>query len=245
MAHRQKNLLEAFSASAAAEKSESERASGSSAAGGPFAPEAPPPEAPPRVERPQLPPRKPSLSETLMHPENRGGLLVLVALGLTLAFLAGRATVSRVAAKEGGSPAATESEHARASLPTPDLETAPGGDEGGRPEQELSQEPSSPAERALLDPENRYTIKLVEYGSGDRDAELAWEAFDYLEEQGLPAAILGRGKRLFIVLGAAPRSADLDDLVEIAKTMNGPPPRSKKAEFFDAYVDKIDKFIDR
>ena len=57
--------------------------------------------------------------------------------------------------------------------------------------------------------------------------------------------MLERGKRLFIVLGAAPRQVDLDDLLMRAKTMNGPPPRSVKAEFSDAYVDKIDKFFER
>ena len=42
-------------------------------------------------------------------------------------------------------------------------------------EPELSQEARTPAERALLDPENRYTIKLVEYSNSERDEELAWE----------------------------------------------------------------------
>jgi hypothetical protein len=241
MAHRQKNLLEAFNASAAIEKSESDHTPDSSAAGGPFAPEAKPATqaAPPALLTDEV---KPSLVETLLHPENRGGLLVLVALGLTLAFLAGRASVGRVEAEESSTPVASrEPEKARATLPSPS--GSPAAEAPAEPE--LSQEAQTPAERALLDPENRYTIKLVEYSNSERDEELAWETFYYLEDQGLPAAVLGRGQRLFIVLGAARQQAELDDLLQQAKTMKGPPPRNKKAEFFDAYVDKIDKFIQR
>ena len=235
MAHRQKNLLEAFNASAAIEKSESERTSDSSAAGGPFALE-----TQPAVQ--SAPDVKPGLAESLLHPENRGGLLVLAGLGLTLAFLAGRASVRRVEAEEDPAlPGTRAPEQVRAALPTPGA--APATQATAEPE--LSQEPRTQAERALLDPENRYTIKLVEYSNSERDEELAWEAFYYLEDQGLPAAVLGRGQRLFIVVGAARQQAQLDDLLQRAKTMKGPPPRSKKAEFFDAYVDKIDKFIQR
>ena len=50
---------------------------------------------------------------------------------------------------------------------------------------------------------------------------------------------------MFIVIGAASKQADLDELLKSAKTMNGPPPRNREAEFSDAYVEKIDNLYER
>jgi hypothetical protein len=105
---------------------------------------------------------------------------------------------------------------------------------------EVDREPGTPHERALLDPVNRYTVKLVEYRKG-RDDDAALTTLAYLLEQGLPAVAQVQGGRLFILLGAAPTQADLDDLLETAKTISGPPPLSKPAEFADAYVVGIDR----
>jgi hypothetical protein len=233
MAHRQKNLLEAFQASSAVEKATSGEKD-EAAAGGPFAPDAP------QLEDPELTAEKPGISETLLQPENRGGLLILLGLGLTLAFLAGRASKGAVAAAEDDDePAAAEIERAAVSPHVVPVAPGAGPVDSPEPEPELSA-----AEVALVDPLNRFTIKLCEY-EVDQDEDFAWANFHYLEDLGLPVAMLQRGKRLFVVIGAAAKQADLDELLMQAKTMAGPPPRSKKAEFSDAYVVMIDSVLDR
>ena len=86
MVNRQKNLLEAFTASANAEKAASEDPTvQGSPSGGPFAP------SPSRDDH--LEPRG-TLTDTLLHPENRGGLFALFGVLVTLAFLAGLVCVA-------------------------------------------------------------------------------------------------------------------------------------------------------
>jgi hypothetical protein len=226
--NRQKNLLEAFTASANAEKAASEdpapTGSGGSPSGGPFA------EPSARRERPGAP--RGSLADTLLHPENRGGLLALLGVLLTLAFLGGRMSAGR-------------GERSVVAAPEPEAAPVePAAREPLAPAAAEAQTPVSEAEKALADTRNKYTIKLVEYASG-RDEDLAWNTLNYLEGLGLPAASLYKGKRMFIVLGAASKQADLDELLKRAKTMNGPPPRNREAEFSDAYVEKIDNLLER
>jgi hypothetical protein len=239
LVNRQKNLLEAFTASANAEKAASEdpapTGAGGSPSGGPFA------EPASRRERVDAP--RGSLTDTLLHPENRGGLLALAGVLLTLAFLAGRISrggdAAPPVAAAGPAPAGAK----LAGEPGAPPPLAPAAQQP-RGEPQEAQVPLSAAEKALADTRNRYTIKLVEY-TKDQDEDLAWNTLNYLEGQGLPAAALYRGERMFIVLGAAAKQAELDELLERAKTMNGPPPRNRAAEFSDAYVEKIDNLYKR
>jgi hypothetical protein len=243
MAHRQKNLLEAFSASAAVDKAAAADEDGLAPAPAPEvagarkATDAEPRPAPPLLDTELSAP--PGVVQTLLQPENRGGLVILLVLGLALAFLTGRASVGSVVAQDDAAApdevaAAT---NARAGLQPQAVTPVPTGEP-------LLVQPQTPAELALADLGNRYTVKLVEYRL-DRDEDLCWANLAYLEELGLPAAVVMRGERMFIVLGAAPTVSELDDLVHRAQTMRGPPPRNEKAEFADAYVERIDKLYKR
>lgn len=236
MVNRQKNLLEAFTASANAEKAASEDpAVTGSPSGGPFAPGRGSEE---RFEKPVG-----TLTDTLLHPENRGGLIALVAVFITLAFLAGMMTgkdeeVAGVAAAGREPVAGPRTERVPAELPRTEKARS-------EPEPEAEgQKPMSPAEKALADTRNKYTVKLVEY-QRFRDEDHQWRTMNYLEDLGLPAAALFRDKRLFIVLGAAPTQVELDALLKRAKTLTGPPPNNTPNEFSDAYVEKIDNLLVR
>lgn len=234
MAIQKKNLLEAFQASAAAEKAPSAPAPrASSKAGGPFAAASPP--APAALETPRRERWKPDQLQRLV------ALFVVVSVA---AFFLGRASVSSVGAQDApasAGPAAGE-EAARAALAPPG--TSPAAAPSQPEPASAATKAATPAERALLDPRNRYTVKLVEYRSG-RDDELALETLRYLQGLGLPAVAQFRGKQLFILLGAAASTGELDDLLARARTLTGPPPLSKKNEFHDAYVVVIDKLIQR
>lgn len=232
MVNRQKNLLEAFTASANAEKAASEDPSvPGSPSGGPFAPG---PGREDAIERSSS-----SLADTLLHPENRGGLIALLGVLITLAFLAGRMTMDEregTLAAAPAEPPPTGAQPARAETPRPQ---APAAVES-EPDQ-----PITPAEKALADTRNRYTIKLIEYADRKRDEDLAWNLLNYLEDQGYAAASLFKGERLFVVVGAAPNQVDLDGDLDRLRAMTGPPPLNRKGEFSTAYVEKIDNLYTR
>ena len=261
MAHRNKNLLEAFSASAASEKA-ADGVPGNGASprvGGPFA------TAP--VQESILTPAErelvkdatsgpPAFARDLMRPENFPGLIAGVVILVALSFLIGRATAGSSAEVEAGAPQPALGE-AQPGQPTAAALSAtpiplPGTNT------EVQQRTSAEGDRAesaevaritatmaqLQDRGNKYTVKLIEYRN-PRDETLATATFYYLVDLGLPAAMVYRGKRLFIVLGAAASQVELDTLLQRAKTMDGPPPRNKQAEFHTAYLEKIDNLLER
>jgi len=257
MAHRNKNLLEAFSASAASERSahEAEHRDAASHPGGPFA-------TPPSQESILTPAERelikeassgpPAFARALLRPENYPGAVAVVVLLVGISFLLGRASVRGVAAAEPDAPTASAPAETESAALASDPIPLPGASvpvqrrtsaDGDRAETESATQQSE-ISRQLLDLNNRYTVKLVEY-QRDRDEHLANPTYYYLIDQGLPAAMLYRGKRLIIVLGAAREQVELDSLLQQAKTMRGPPPNNKRAEFSDAYVDKIDNYLDR
>ncbi len=227
-----KNLLEAFQASARVERLAATQASSpASKSGGPFAP------AP--ADSGARPAMALSIGSTWhLDPRVRvAALLVGVALA---AFFVGRATVSAAGAR---APAASSGTSA-ASLAAPSTAR---GSMSAAPAEVAAQTgslPATAAERALFDPRNLYTVKLVEYTKG-RDDKLAAQTLVWLQQQSMPAVAQFQGKRLYILLGAGAEQKDLDGLLAQAKTMTGPPPLSKPKEFHDAYVVAIDRLVKR
>ncbi|HVS09241.1 MAG TPA: hypothetical protein VMS76_05140 [Planctomycetota bacterium] len=167
------------------------------------------------------------------------GLGVLIALAF---FFLGRASVGRV---EAGAPGPGEGQQA----PQPGTENAAGLAPGGAqappqsPPKVVEEAGFSAVERALQDPRNKYTVKVVEYTVGSES--LAGTTLKYLQDQGLPAAAVVHKGRLSILLGAGASAAELEGLLNRARTINGPGPRSKEREFFDAYIESIDKVYRR
>jgi len=253
MTYQKKNLLEAFQASAAASKARaSEGASKDVPRGaGPFARSSPAA----RSEEPELP-----LLDAPARPrwqlDGTQRLIVLQVVIATAAFFLGRASVSTVDAKSSGGTGKPD-QVAGVSAPKPQSETnksqtsTPQKDTSAKKASEsakapapasssqVSSAPGTAAERALLDPANLYTVKLAEYVK-DRDDKVALDTLAWLQGQGLPAVAKFKGTRLFLVLGAAAKQKELDQLLQTAKTMTGPPPRSKAGEFHDAYVVNIE-----
>ncbi|HVS17014.1 MAG TPA: hypothetical protein VMT18_00335 [Planctomycetota bacterium] len=238
MAIPKKNLLEAFQASAQAEKAKVQppaEASGAKA-GGPFAP-SPTTEPPPPVVR-----SAPRPESALRRPDALQRLIALQVVITIAAFFLGRASVGGVEARtpdEGVATAALAPNESSAQLAAKPP-TKPAGEVAAV----TSSEAGTAAERALLDPNNRYTVKLAEYRK-DRDESVALETLRWLQSQGLPAVARYEGTRLFLLVGAGPEQVGLDALRDRLKTMNGPPPLNKPAEFHDAYISSIDRLITR
>jgi len=255
MAHRNKNLLEAFSASAASEKAEQGAAQNGAPpqAGGPFA-------TPPVQESILTPAERelvkeassgpPAFARAFMRPENYQGLIAVVVILMALSFLIGRATSGSVTAAEESTVAAPEESEvpvlAAAPIPVPGS-TEPVRERSSA-EADLTEATDDPRiaklQARLADTRNEYTVVMVQYRR-DRDEELANAAFYYLLDQGLPVVMLYKGSSLYIVLGAAPEQVDLDDLLARAKVLRGPPPGNRKGEFSTAYLQKIDNLVPR
>jgi hypothetical protein len=240
MTYQKKNLLEAFQASAAASKARASEGASKDVprAAGPFARTSPAA----RIEESEHP-----LLDAPPRPrwqiDGTQRLIVLQVVIATAAFFLGRASVSTVDAKSGGG-AGKPAQVAGASAPKPEpekksTESAKAPANASSNASQVSTAPGTAAERALLDPANLYTVKLAEYVK-DRDDEVALATLGWLQGQGLPAVAKFKGTRLFLVLGAAAKQKELDQLLQSAKTMNGPPPRNKPGEFHDAYVVNIE-----
>lgn len=204
-------------------------------------------------------------------PSGRGGLtlsgshlqlLVLAQLVFTVvAFLLGRASVRPVEAAAGGTPNDASAGQGSplganpgASFPTPADQGQAAPDEvaasargaGGALAVRAEPTPVSAAEQALRDPRNIYTLKVADYVHNESSVRLAQDAARYLvESAGLPACLVLKGTRVYLLVGAAPRQVDLDELGRTVRQLKGPPPISKPAEFHDAYVEKIDKVFQR
>ena len=179
---------------------------------------------------------------------------------LLLAFLVGRAsTKGAVEAGAGDVPrnfepaqdtsAAVQPTQTPAATPSQNPTNSAGNPQSGASapvQAQVDSQPRTAAEQALLDPRNVYTLKVVDYVYNDSSLRLARETLRYLTEtHGLPACLTRNGSRLYILVGAAPRLVDLDELGRTVRQLKGLPPISRTGEFESAYVEKIDKVFQR
>lgn len=94
----------------------------------------------------------------------------------------------------------------------------------------------------LYDQANRYTIVVITYGASKQD--FAWATHDLLLDKGYPVwPVAQRGSNYLVLVGAAPDAKALEptlaDLRRLA-SWDGTP-----AAFADAYVDRIDRIVER
>jgi hypothetical protein len=167
---------------------------------------------------------------------------IVAVLAVVCAFLLGRASVRGVAAASTD----TATNAASVAPQTPPTNEAINAPAAAAPQVEADRQARSPAEQALLNPANVYTIKLLEYSRSETNQARALETLRYLTDVvQFPACVTSTSSRIVILVGAAPKQSELDALLSRAKTIAGPPPLSRPAEFHDAYIDKIDKLFPR
>lgn len=245
MSSRGKNLLEAFSNPGS---SGSQPAAAPSSSSGPAA--SPRPSSGSLLSAGLAPARG---VVTLRRSHLQWLVLAQVVL-LLLAFLVGRASMKGTVAAgapdtpKNFEPSPTPQQapvQAPAAKPTNSAGN-PQGTGAGAVQAQVDSQPRTAAEQALLDPRNVYTLKVVDYVYNDSSLRLARETLRYMTEtHGLPACLTRNGSRLYILVGAAPRLVDLDELGRTVRQLKGPPPISRAAEFESAYVEKIDKVFQR
>ena len=102
---------------------------------------------------------------------------------------------------------------------------------------------------AFMNPKNTHTVRAVYYDEKSGNAQaLALKTATYLSERGFPAMVpVRKGGYVFVCVGAAPAWND-EDLMRIQRELRlipGPPPSSRSGDFESAYIDKIEKLIQR
>jgi len=218
MARRRDNMLEAFRESAEATRERASRAAPPpGGAGGPFAPprEARSP-APADSGPPQLgPPPEPM---PLLLPFGGIAFLLIQVLLLAGAFALGRITAAPAGAPGNGAVRAED----RVALQGPD--EAPGelavvpldqAELAGRP----------PADLAWMDPENKVTIRAIQYGASKREGDLAFQAYEHLLDRGFQVVtpyFSARSKQMYLFVDAAPTKAELEPILERLRRTPGP-----------------------
>jgi len=152
-----------------------------------------------------------------------------------------------VAASDGDTPAAGGSGEAgrEAGSARPQADPAPRTEAfvpaTPRPEQAA---PPAQATSPLTDRANAWTVVVVTYSRSASGAEdLAWATHDHLLAQGIPVhPLVEVGKNIVVLAGAAPRSSDLEELIERIGSLE----RDGRAHIYSgAYAERIDKFLDR
>lgn len=233
MSNRGKHLLEAF------------KVGGPSSAAPPAAPTKP---AAPLA--PSLPLRSaPGRGVIALRAAHLQLLVLVQVVMVVLAFLIGRMSAHTVAAAPEQPTADVEanvgSESAGAAQPSGEqAPVPPAGNAAPNAGQESA--PRTVPEQALADRKNVYTVKVVEYANTDAQLKLAFEAMRYLTDtHALPACLIRKEARLYILVGAAPAKSDLEPLLDTVRRINGPPPGSRPAEFHDAYAERIDNVFPR
>jgi hypothetical protein len=216
MPARRKNLLEAFSRSAAA----------------PPVPQA----AAPRPATPELP----LFEAAAGRPVKRRPVPALVGIALLLAFALGfwlgRSQPEEV---EAGptlpARAAPPETQPRSFQGGPPPAAAAGVEAPRAPAAEERIEDS-----ALFDPANLYTVVVAAYANTNDD--LAWSTHEFLRESGVPVFKPVASKNLILVVaGAAPTAAELERTVQAVQRLE----RRGARVFPDAYLARIDQIIPR
>jgi hypothetical protein len=225
MSQRSKNLLEAFNQSKAPEKSAQPVAQprGSTPrVGGPFADQA----------QPARPKAEPRAVEPLAHEETAVGsssarvrVAVLCAVIAVTFFFIGR--VSAPGVRAAG-----------------DSETAGSKSNSDKPPGTVVETAATSIEDALKLPSNKYSLLAATYPMSDEHKNLARVTAAGLVKQGLPAAsyVNPTKKQIYLLVGAAAKTSDLDDLLARLKQANSD--RGKK-EFTSARPIIIDNYLAR
>jgi hypothetical protein len=250
MVVRQKNLLDAFRR-AAPDARPAATPSVPSSSGGPFAPSKSPelrlepirssPASSPASSLGEFGEPGASSAPTASSRRLRAGILIALLIGC------GAYAVARFTPKSGSTgnaPAAGDSVGADSAHGALSAGLAAGSDLVER--NEAAARMGTAADKAMMDPANKFTIQLIQYKNDDAGQKRARETAEYLRKQAIPVVSpISYGKNVLVVADAKPRKDDLAALLKHVQALPGPPPQDKQTPFSSALVVNIDKIVKR
>jgi hypothetical protein len=158
--------------------------------------------------------------------------LVGLSLAFALGFAVGRG--SPKVAEAGDAPAEMGTPAPRPSAQPRSFQPREGAEKGP------AATPARIEDSPLYDPDNQYTLVVEAYSKTSPD--FAWATHDHLAEEGFDVfPPVASGNLLLVLVGAAPKSADLADVEARVRKLE----RDGKKEYDDAYRQPIDKLISR
>jgi hypothetical protein len=248
MVVRKKNLLDAFrQAAPEGRKSAVPSDKPASGAGGPFAPTPGPSQASSARSTEKSPSLRfesgaPTLLARILSDRRvRAVVLVLALIGIG-AYFSGRFSAKPAQAADAA--VAGDAAAADASRGALAKGTAAGSDLVEK--NQAAARMGTAADKALMDPVNKFTIQLIQYKNDDAGKKLAQETAEYLRKQAIPVVSpISLGKNVILVADAKPRTEDLTGLLKHLKLLPGPNPQDKQTPFSSALVVNIDKIVKR
>lgn len=109
---------------------------------------------------------------------------------------------------------------------------------------EESADPEQGTASPLYDPALRFTVVVAAYGNTETQTVYAWNTHDHLAAAGFEVfPPLGTGARIVVLAGAAATSDELASLQLRIRALAGW--NGTDGAFGDAYIERIDKLIDR
>lgn len=171
------------------------------------------------------------------------GLLVLV---FGIGFLSGKEERAVHAGNPGGNPAGSEGGNVQLTGPqgggTTGTQTPGPGESGSSSSSQKPQPTQRPEDEAFQNPANRYTVVVFTADASPVGQGRAQDVFDALESRGYPVITPVIGDRhVRVLMGAAPTKAALSELESrIRREKLGR--NVSTGDFYDAYVDRAEKF---
>ena len=101
-------------------------------------------------------------------------------------------------------------------------------------------------DQAFADKANSMSVRVIEYKNTEQGRRLAYDCYQYLLREALPAVWpIQQGSALILYVGASSERKVLEDLREHVAKLSGPPPLSRPGEFADAFLVNIDDWVQR
>jgi hypothetical protein len=258
MVVRKKNLLDAFRQAAPEGRRAPAQDAHSSKGGGPFAggarrsEEAPQPTASNPLAGSDPVPHGDEPAEWTFEngpvPDSRTGVARLVAdpgfrlIVLVAVLIAGGA----YAANRFGS------KHVQAAPPTSGEAAGAGvlasGAAGHDPAEmnEAAARMGSAMEQALMNKENKFTVRLAQYNNDAAGKTKAFETAEFLRKLAIPVVRpIEKGNAVILIAGAKPRMEDLASLLKTVQAQHGTGKQQAQLPFASAYIQNIDDIVAR
>ncbi len=104
----------------------------------------------------------------------------------------------------------------------------------------------SAVDQALMNKENKFTVRLAQYNNDAAGNAKAFETAEFLRKLAIPVVRpIAKGSAVILIAGAKPRMEDLASLLKTVQAQHGTGKQQGQLPFASAYIDNIDDIVAR